>query len=146
MLSYSEVLSVNISQHCDSFPHIQWYELLNFNISRTETFLNAFFVTSLSWNVMPMLRILHGIDKCCFTKLSGYMSRALWTVQLRKKGVDFMCLGKWTAAKLPPVIPIVSMFSWYSWQYTNKQNFGGLKGTFQMLPLPNIENRNWSPK
>jgi hypothetical protein len=79
-------------------------------------------------------------------KLWGYMSQAVGTVQLWRKRVDFMDLGKWTAAKLPPVISIVSMFLWCTWQYMHKQNFRGLKGIFQMLSLSNLEKRNWSPK
>jgi hypothetical protein len=104
----------------------------------------------------PWLAHLRRICLCYFfctgqtnfvtTKLRGYMSQTLGTVQLWRKRVDFMGLGKWTAAKLPPVNSIVSMFLWYTWQYMHKQNFRGLKGIFQMLPLQNLENRNWSSK
>jgi hypothetical protein len=82
------------------------------------------------------------------TKLWAYTLQALGTVKLWKNRVrEFMGLGKWTAAKLLPVIPIVSAFLLYTWQYTRKQKFReGLGHTLQMLPLPYPRNRNWSPE
>lgn len=73
--------------------------------------------------------------------------QALGTVHLGRKRVrGFMGLGKWTAVKLPTVISIVSAFLPHT-QYKARANFGGgPKCIFQMLPLPNLGNRNWSQK